>query len=565
MKKLMSLFMAVVLLFGAVNTSCIVNAEGAYGDNNGTIEDNLNDILLESKEYPVKKGVIYAYPGITVAQLTGTFTDNGEISVTNNQQAVGSNTAVFTGNTVDLIVDGNVVDTATLAVLGDVSADGICSVTDITTAINSMLNAVNLSKIQAVSADMNRSSRLTVTDVVKMRNIIFNSVDYACLSPETGLYLTSQYVAGAYDSPMWEGNTVYQENAVVQKNADGTIDDIRLLYKIDEIVEVRNYGLNVVYEQGKDYQLTADGKIRIPSGSSITVAASDAFLNPVQDPSNWLNTPQGVIVSYGTNIHNYQISVTYTHSDSWDGFVPQDDSLKLDRFYKKLQNGEEVTMLFYGDSITTGLNSSGCNEPLKWKYDSSRGYSVYNENYKESINIAPYAASWPRAVYNRVQAKYPDATVNYVNSASSSSNSTTHGTRNLQAAVIDNNPDIVFISFGTNENTISKANYKSYQKTMLEGITKANPDCAVVFVSPTIPNVIKYSNHNFAAFEEAFFEIQDEYPNLDIAVAPVYSVAKYVNGIKKYQDISGNNINHPNDFGSRIYSNTIMQVLGLYK
>ena len=221
-------------------------------------------------------------------------------------------------------------------------------------------------------------------------------------------------------------------------------------------------------------------------------------------------------------------------------------------------------MLFYGDSISTGLNASGCNEALKWKYDGSKGYSVYNENYKETINIAPYAASWPRAVYNRTQAKYPDAKINYINVASSSSASTTHGTRNLQAAVIDNQPDIIFIAFGTNENTASKANYKSYQKTMLEGITNAYPDCAVVFVSPTVPNLLKYGNNNFAAFQEAFYELQAEYPNLDIAVAPVYTVATYVNSIKKYQDVSGNNINHPNDFGVRIYGNTIMQTLGLY-
>ena len=159
---------------------------------------------------------------------------------------------------------------------------------------------------------------------------------------------------------------------------------------------------------------------------------------------------------------------------------------------------------------------------------------------------------------------YPNAKINYINVASSSSNSTTHGTRNLQAAVIDNKPDIIFISFGTNESGTSKANYKTYQKTMLEGITSVYPDCAIVFVSPTVPNLNKYGNNNFAAFEEAFYELQAEYPQFDIAVAPVYKVATYVNSIKKYQDVSGNNINHPNDFGVRIYGNTIMQTIGLY-
>ncbi len=563
MKKTMKAFaliLSVIMLFGTL----WVGAEGGYGDAYGSIEDSLEDVMLTSKEYPVQKGIIYAYPGITASQLLSTFEDNGDVSVLSNGEAVDGSATIFTGDTVALTVDGAAVDTAAVAVLGDVDSNGTCSVTDITAAITSIVAGASLEKVHFSAADLNKSNTLTVSDVVKMRNLILNLPDYVGLSPATGMYPTSKYVAAAYDAPMWAGDIVYQENAVVQKNASGSIDDIGLLYKIDEIVEIRNYGLNKVYEEGKDYQLTDDGKIRIPDGSSITAASINAFLNPVQDPSNWLNTPSGVIVSFGTNIHNYQISVTYKHSDTWKGTVPADQSSKLSGFFAKLERGEEVNMLFYGDSITTGLNASGCNESNKWRYDSSLGYSVYDASKKEVINIAPYAASWPRAVYNRTQAKYPDAKINYINVASSSSDSTTHGTRNLQAAVINNKPDIIFISFGTNENTLAKSTYKSYQKTMLEGITKVNPDCAVVFVSPTVPNLLKYGNNNFAAFEAAFYELQAEYPNLDIAVAPVYTVATHVNSIKKYQDVSGNNINHPNDFGVRIYSNTIMQTIGLY-
>ena len=560
LKKWIALFLIVTLLQGALCFTTLAE-EGGYGDSYGSVEDNLEDKILESKGYPVKKGMVYAYPGMSGAELVSTFSDKNNVKING---ATATEAKVKTGNSISLQVEGVTLDEATIIVLGDVISDGECNVTDITHVTNYLLGNVGFTVKEYKSADINRSGKFTITDLIKMRRMILKSEDYAGRSPETGMYSTSQYVAAAYDAPMWEGNTVYQENAVVQQNAEGGIDDIQLLYKIDEIIEIRNYGLDKVYKEGEDYQLTADGKIRIPDGSSMTVAASDAFLGPAK--GNWFDTPDGKynIPSYGTNIHNYQISVTYKHSDAWKGTVPTDQSSKLSRFFAKLEKGEEVNMLFYGDSISTGLNASGCNESLKWKYDKSKGYSVYDESYKESINVAPYAASWPRAVYNRTQAKYPDAKINYINVASSSSNSTTHGTCNLQAAVIDNNPDIIFIAFGTNESTASKANYKNSQKTMLEGITKVHPDCAVVFVSPTVPNLLKYSNNNFADFQEAFYELQAEYPNLDIAVAPVYSVATYVNSIKKYQDISGNNINHPNDFGVRIYGNTIMQTLGLY-
>ena len=559
-RKIAAIFLVLVLTLGTFNYSTDASDMG-YGDSYGNIEDSTEDMLLTSKEYPSKNGIIYTYPGITGIELVGTFRDKDNVKING---AAATTNKVKTSNTVSLTADGRIVDEALIAVLGDIYADGACTISDISLLIGFILGTEGLSNIQYNAADLNKSNSISATDVVKMRNLILKSVDYLGLSPETGLYPTSRYVAAAYDSPMWAGNTVYQENAVVQKNASGTIDDIQLLYKIDEIVEVRNYGLNMVYEEGRDYQLTSDGKLRIPAGSSITAASVNAFLDPVQKPSNWLNTPQGVIVLYNnSDIHNYHISVTYKHSDTWKGVVPVDQSSKLDRFFGKLEKGEEVNMLFYGDSISTGLNASGCNESLEWKYDSDLKYTIY-QKHTEKINVAPYAATWPRAVYNRTQAKYPDAKVNYINVASSQSTSTKHGIRNLQAAVIDNNPDIIFISFGTNEHTAAKATYKSSQKTMLEGITRVHPDCAIVFVSPTIPNLLYYGNNKFAAFQESFYELQAEYPNLDIAVAPVYSVAQYVNSIKKYQDITGNNVNHPNDFGVRIYSNTIMQTLGLY-
>ncbi len=574
-KKLIALFMTVALVFGVFNTFCVASAtdcsveitenNGAYGEYYGSVNDSLSEETLKSKEFPVKKGLVYAYPGITVAQLINSFGNNKNIAVTDNKQDVETDSKVKSGSTITLKSDGYILDSANIAVLGDIDANGSCQVTDISTVINHILYDNSFSNLQFASADVNRTGTLTVSDVVKMRKMILNSDDYVGMSPETGLYLTSQYVANAYNLPMWEGNTVYQETAVVTKNSEGEYNDIQLLYDIDEIIEVRNFALSKTYIYDKDYTVD-NGKIKILDGTTIPSILETA-------------TDNAAGFGNGDRLLQYQISVTYTHNDSWDGFVPSDKSANLSKFYQKLDAGEDVNMVFFGDSITVGYHSSGMKEGDAWKYisaaNSNTGSTIvvdrqtamteYGFPAYDQIMLAPYAPNWAHTVHSKMQEKYPESKINYINVAAGSSDSSNHGVANLQKAVIDKDPDIVFIAFGTNEPKRIKEYMKENHKIMIDGILAANPDCAIVLVSPTVPNLDNTgSAQNFALFQEAYYELQSEYTDAQIAVVPVYDVAQVMMERKLYRDVSGNNINHPNDFGSRVYSHSVMKVLGLY-
>ena len=62
---------------------------------------------------------------------------------------------------------------------------------------------------------------------------------------------------GAYMTPIWnDGGVAVAETAFVRKEKDGSIAPIELLYPIKQIASVRSYGLDVLYEEGKDYSLT---------------------------------------------------------------------------------------------------------------------------------------------------------------------------------------------------------------------------------------------------------------------------------------------------------------------
>ena len=106
-KKIIALLMSVALVLGVFNTFCvayaadcsvdITNDNGAFVEHYGSADESLSDGTLESKVYPVKNGMVYAYPGITVAQLVSVFSDNTNVSVTDNKQAVESSSKVKSG------------------------------------------------------------------------------------------------------------------------------------------------------------------------------------------------------------------------------------------------------------------------------------------------------------------------------------------------------------------------------------------------------------------------------------------------------------------------------------
>ncbi len=109
--------------------------------------------------------------------------------------------------------------------------------------------------------------------------------------------------------PVWEGNTAYEEGVWLVGNANGTkAQTVALLHKISTIVEVKKADNSVVYTAGKDYSISADGKLVIPETTTMPVMSKSAYDN-------------GAFVSNNVGYHAdnaweaNQIKVTYTFSD----------------------------------------------------------------------------------------------------------------------------------------------------------------------------------------------------------------------------------------------------------
>lgn len=374
------------------------------------------------------------------------------------------------------------------------------------------------------------------------------------------------YNPDVYLEKIWEGDTVYQETALFVPGRD----TIKLLYPVTEVISLRSYGLETAYIEGLDFEVTADGQIKRLEGSRIPVYGGNltttekpeknAFpLN--DDPNTWL-------VSIGDKTYpRHAISVTYKHGDPYaDGYQPvapvvQDKA--LNNFIAKLEKGEEVNIVVYGDSISCGWSSSGINDPV---------YAADNETLVTStLDIAPYAPSWIKMVMAKLETLYPGQ-INYKN-LSLGGKHAQWGKDNIAARLAlwkDENgnqvtPDLIMIGFGVNDSAggVLRENFKTYMKEIVDNARTAsgNAEMEALFYSAMLPNQLtsSWNKERMLGYEEALCEIADADDN--IGVMKLTSIFAEIIKCKDPLDYLNTYWNHGNDFTARMYATGILEAI----
>ena len=345
------------------------------------------------------------------------------------------------------------------------------------------------------------------------------------------------YSLDRYLAPYWSTGTMYNEAVMFVQNKDGSIDPAPLLYTPDTILAVRSFDLTTEYKEGMDYTVE-DGKIRLTSNTSIPYFLHDDYYPATYTAGHSFECTKGGYILYGEQgtFLSKQIAITYTHSDSWQGSIPETQANKLQRSIAKMKNKEPLTLAFYGDSITVGANSSGYVE----------------------INMAPRAPTWPQMVFKKLKAYFGDDNITYVNGAQGGAN-TQWGINNVRK-ITDKNPDLVVIGFGMNDAGLSLSVYQNQIQQIIDAIRAKNPDAEFVLVSTMLPNkeVAGFYGNQYT-YEKALQNIADA--NNDVAYAPVTSMDQTLLLSKRCWDMTGNNVNHPNDFRARMYAQTVLKVM----
>lgn len=356
-----------------------------------------------------------------------------------------------------------------------------------------------------------------------------------------------------YMYPIWESNTSYAETVFVRENEYGIVEPLTLLYPIEEIISVRSYDLRTLYEESVDYTVNEDGQLEIISNGSIPVLSYDKYYLPVYD-ENGENQMPAADDSGGAYIHSeitrdsagmsaWMISVTYRHSEECCITKPTAKTEKFKKLIEKLENGEEIDAVFYGDSITYGWAATGA--PM--------------------ISKAPRCPVYTNLVTRYITQKYGVYICPY-NFAVSGKTATWGADLSNLRYVYKDNPDLVILAFGMNdgcgtspETYIQKINY------MVSTIAKKSPDTCVVVVGTMLPNekvgfnpgtsMLQYQDD----YAEYLVEAEKNWSNA--AFADVTTVHQQMLERKVFQDTTSSNTNHPNDYMHRVYAQVIFQTI----
>lgn len=360
-----------------------------------------------------------------------------------------------------------------------------------------------------------------------------------------------KYSLGKYVTPYWTNQIIYNETVCFYEE-NGVIADKKLMYKPAKILEVRNYSLDVLYEEGKDYVMSEEG-ISFVRGSAIPYTNFDFF---------YLDEPLDANAAFRSISHpdkyiaynefqrftDKQVCVTYIRTEEYTG-PEQIYSEKLDKFVNKLKNTEDVTLLFYGDSIMEGCNASGFR-------GQGPGMPKFSDLVTKRLsNIYGYGGESKITTYNTAVGGWLSST----------------GVERWTQKNKGIKPDLFVLNFGCNDGTFSASPQQVgvNLRTMISKAKAENPDCAVIILSPIIPNTdattsvtestVRNFANNQAEYESVFCDLADEYS--DAVCIKITSMFNWMLERKQFIDVMASNISHPNDFFVRVYAQAILTKL----
>ena len=354
---------------------------------------------------------------------------------------------------------------------------------------------------------------------------------------------------------IWNGTFVYQEPICFSTDIKNQAIGGSLLYFPDKILSVTSFDGSVYYEVNQDYVVLGKNILRTETSQIPFVDRKIYCKSFTGIPETaWVRLPgEKEYIDLVSDIYRWQVLVTYTHKTAWNGFKPESRLKQLPKSVKKLCEGGDFQLVFYGDSITAGWESSGCNEHV---ID-----MVTIEKYHASIWHAPYQPSWAELVTNELQNCYPKSNIIKTNCAAGGANMQ-WGKQHADELVNPHNPNLVILGFGMNSMQEHADDYQDTILSIIQIVRKKNPDCEFILVSPMIPNpdILSFQNNQLLNQQKALYKISDSIGG--VCVAPVHSVfQELIAHGKNYLELTGNCINHPNDFSVRIYAQTILEVL----
>jgi acyl-CoA thioesterase I len=302
--------------------------------------------------------------------------------------------------------------------------------------------------------------------------------------------------------------------------ATGESSKASLLFAPERVLSLHDAGRETTFEEGRDFEVRRVERtvVRLPGSRMPCTAPEDVA---------------SLVCADDDAFHRRQVEVSYTHAGEWDGPTPWCADEAVPGTIRRLRAAEPVRVALTGDSISEGYNASGF------------------------IGVPPYQAGYGALVAAGLGQAYgsPIELHNFAVAGWTSD----HGLADAER-VASVNPQLVIVAYGMNDASYAApAELAGNVSALMGQVRRTSPDAEFVIVSPMLPNPEADPRvmPRFPAYRDALARLSGR----GAVLADVTTLWTYLLARKSYYDVTGNGLNHPNDFGHRLYAQVVIAQL----
>jgi acyl-CoA thioesterase-1 len=339
--------------------------------------------------------------------------------------------------------------------------------------------------------------------------------------------------------PFWRSSRIFGESLFFIRQTPGDPPRARLLFPPIGPAQLTSASREIPYAISDDYLIDSDtGIVTLPVDSRIPFM-DRASLYPAIGAEHSAAHKRGdekigLYFGEGHLFHDQQVEASYDHHSLWRGFIPQAQLELLPATERKLNSQAPLKICIIGDSISAGFNASAIT-----------GVPPH---------MPPYLELWAEAMR-----RHRPGEVILKNFAVSGTGMK-YG-QSVVSAAMDEAPDLVLIAYGMNDaGFIPVHAYLSQTSSILDAIRQRNRETEIILVASILgnPEWVYAPAEKFLLFRDALASLCGP----GVALADSTSLWSDLLKLKSYQDLTGNGINHPNDFGHRTLAQLLLDLLG---
>ena len=338
---------------------------------------------------------------------------------------------------------------------------------------------------------------------------------------------------------IWSSPIVHRESILpIKRVSDGQIS-AKLAFPVTELLSVKFANGEKELKVGADIELSNDGQTVTISPEVPIPFVSEADLYPAASTEKGYkhrvdHPEQNMLYAEGHWFHDRQLEVTYQRKlGTWSGPMPELAEKQLPRTFARLRAKQPITLGVSGDSITQGYNASG-----------------YTDG---TPHMPPYA--------NLVAAQLEASSGSKVtlHNRAISGWSISNGISDLDKLLAEK-PSLIIVAYGMND--VGRRNPKWFSDqigTFIKRVHEADPTIEIILVSSMLGN--DQWIHTPREMFPKYRDVLASFVGPGVALADVTGVWEALLKSKDDLDLIGNGLNHPNDFGHRLYAQTILGLL----